>query len=150
MSGIITASVNISSRCINLIPQKVVHKRRFTADTYRLFLGLPNTPDWSHWYEKSAGWIPRKEISIYFVHTGYVLSAPLVSNADFKACYKGCDRIEENLRRTWNSREPTQWQRQGILWDSENILQEEKGKNDQKLSLPPAISRAKSKDPTEH
>ena len=68
--------------------------------------------------------------SIWFVHTECVLSVSLVSNTDFKACYKGCDWIEENFRRTWNYREPTEWQGQGILLASENIFQEEKDKND--------------------
>ena len=44
---------------------------------------------------------------ICFVHTGCVLSVSLVSNAEFKACYKGCSQIEENLRHTRNSRDPT-------------------------------------------
>ena len=78
--------------------------------------------------------------SICFVHTECVLSVSLVSNTDFKACYKGCNRIEENFRRTWNYREPTEWQGQGILLASESIFQEEKDKNDWKSSLPPAIS----------
>ena len=39
-------------------------------------------------------------MSVCFVYTGCVFSVSLVSTTDFKACYKGCNRIEENLRRT--------------------------------------------------
>ena len=131
MSGIITTSVNISPRCNNFIPEKVVHKRRFTTDTKWLLLGSPNIANWSRSYERSASWIPRKEISMCFVHTGCVLLVSLVSSTDFKACCKGCDQIEENLRRTRNPREPTEWQRKITLWGSENILQKKRIKMSQ-------------------